>query len=153
MQHADIKVSVKGCIVKKCNDFADIFQGKMITGISPPIAPVVANCDLQANTPLYETIAIKRIRFDRTDENKRNNIFSVSISPRIYTVISSIIQTLLALAEHEWSTLNHPNICPTWLLTSSNQLTEAVAIPWFNNGNIVDFMEKNPGNNRYRDTG
>lgn len=54
-------------------------------------------------------------------------------------------QTLLALAECEWSTLSHQNICPTWLLTSSNQLTEAVAIPWFNNGNIVNFMEKNPG--------
>ena len=89
MQHADIKVSVKGCIVKKCNDFADIFQGKMITGISPPIAPVVANCDLQANTPLYETIAIKRIRFHRKDKNMRNNMSSYLYSALIHETDSA----------------------------------------------------------------
>ena len=70
MQRADIKVSVKDCVVKKCSEFADIFQGKTVTGVSAPVDPVVANCDLQGDTHLYQTIAIKRIRFDRTDENR-----------------------------------------------------------------------------------
>ena len=147
MQRADIEVTVNDCIIKKCSDFADIFQGKTATGVSVPVDPVVPSCDLQGDAHLYQTIAIKRIRCDRKDENMWNNVFSVCIYPRIYTALSSTIQTL-ALAEREWSKLNHPNICPTWLLTSSNQPTEAVAMPWFTNGNIVDFMEKNPSINK-----
>ena len=55
-----------------------------------------------------------------------------------------MVQTL-ALAEPKWSTLNHPNICRTWSLTSSNQPTTAVAMPWFGNGNIVNFMRQHQG--------
>jgi hypothetical protein len=138
---------VKDCAVKRCSDFVDIYQGKTAAGITIPVDAVVPSRDLQGDAHLYQTIAIKWIRFDRKDENMRNNISSVCISPRIHIVLSSMIQTL-ALAEHKWSTLNHPNICPTWLLTSSNQPTEAVAMPWFTNGNIVDFMEKNPSINK-----
>jgi hypothetical protein len=50
---------------------------------------------------------------------------------------------MLALAEDMWSTLNHPNICPIWSLTSSNEPIPAVGMPWFRNGNILDFMRQN----------
>ena len=55
-----------------------------------------------------------------------------------------VVQTL-ALAERKWSTLNHPNICRTWSLTSSNQSTTAVAMPWFGNDNIVNFIRQHQG--------
>jgi len=42
-----------------------------------------------------------------------------------------------------WSLLKHPNICHTWLLTSSTGCIPAVAMPWFDNGNIVDFIRQN----------
>ena len=54
----------------------------------------------------------------------------------------SFVAQTLALAEHKWSTLNHPNICHIWSLTSSNQPTTAVAMSWFGNGNIVNFMQQ-----------
>jgi hypothetical protein len=51
----------------------------------------------------------------------------------------------LALAEDVWSSMNHPNICAIWSLSSSTELMPAVAMPWFRNGNILDFVLQNPG--------
>ena len=63
MQPADIEVSVKDCIVKKCSDFIGIFQGKTATTI--PVDPVVPSCDLQGDVHLYQTVAIKRLGLTR----------------------------------------------------------------------------------------
>ena len=49
---------------------------------------------------------------------------------------------ILALTEQKWSMLNHPNICRTWALTSSNRPVTAIAMPWFSNGNILDFTRQ-----------
>jgi len=51
----------------------------------------------------------------------------------------------LADAEDERLLLNHPNICRTWSLTSSADRIPAVAMSWFGNGNVVDFICKNIG--------
>ena len=45
---------------------------------------------------------------------------------RIHKSLSFMVQ-ILVLTEHKWSTLNHPNICRTWSLTSSNQPVTAIA--------------------------
>ena len=46
------------------------------------------------------------------------------------------------------SLLSHPNICPMWSLTSSSEAIPAVAMPWFTNGNVVEFIRQNPGINK-----
>jgi len=53
------------------------------------------------------------------------------------------ILSILADPEDMWLLLKHPNICPIWVLTSSTELIPAIAMPWFANGNVVDFICKN----------
>jgi hypothetical protein len=56
------------------------------------------------------------------------------------------VSQMLALANDRWSLLNHPNISPIWLLRSSisTELIPAFAMPWFGNGNVLDFIHRHP---------
>jgi serine/threonine protein kinase len=110
-----LSVSVTDSFPKHHGEFTDIYHG-----------------DLLAETPnttiSVNNIAIKRIRiFPGNDEVKKK-------------VIST-----LSSAEDLWFSLRHPNVCPTWLLKSSNEPIPAIAMPWFDNGNILDFIRDNPG--------
>jgi len=79
------------------------------------------------NVTIPKHIAVKRVRFHPMDTLARHRIIST-----------------LTVAEEMCSSLSHPNICPMWSLTSSTEPTPAVAMPWFNNGNVVDFIRQNP---------
>jgi len=110
-----LDVSVKDGFPKRHGEFTDIYHG-----------------DLLAETPnttiSVNKIAIKRIRIVPGDDN---------VKEKVVSILSSV--------EDVWSTLIHPNLCPIWLLKSANEPIPALAMPWFGNGNILDFIRDNPG--------
>jgi len=66
---------------------------------------------------------------------------------RDHTIKQGVLSTL---ADAEGMSLSeHPNICRTWLLTSSTGPIPAVAMPWFGNGNVVDFIRQNLGIDKF----
>ena len=42
------------------------------------------------------------------------------------------------------SAFSHPGLCPIWILASPNGPSPAVVMPWFGNGNVLEFMQRNP---------
>lgn len=40
--------------------------------------------------------------------------------------------------------LSHPNLCPLWLMSLSTEAIPVVVMPWFGNGNVLDFIRQNP---------
>src|SRR6266481_8335377 len=64
------------------------------------------------------------------------------------TVSSRVILQMLALANDKWTLLNHPNISPIWLLRSSTEPIPAFAMPWFDNGNVLDYTRRYPHINK-----
>ena len=57
---------------------------------------------------------------------------------------------MLAYLKDKWASLNHPNIIPCWPLASVTEPIPAVAVPWFRNGNVLDFIRRYPRINRFR---
>ncbi|KIM81537.1 hypothetical protein PILCRDRAFT_821318 [Piloderma croceum F 1598] len=112
-------VTQKDFFTKKCGDFTNIYYGKTLTEASAASFP--------------KAIAIKKIRFD----------------PKNMEIGQSIVR-MLALANEKWSLLNHPNISPIWLLRSSKSTEPipAFAMPWFDNGNVLDFTHRHPHINK-----
>jgi len=84
-------------------------------------------CTKAAAVFISKNIAIKRIRFDPKDNDIKRSIL-----------------TMLELRKDKWALLNHPNISPTWPLMSSTGPIPAVAMPWFGNGNVLDFTHRWP---------
>jgi hypothetical protein len=39
----------------------------------------------------------------------------------------------------------HPIICPVWPLVFLDEFIPAIAMPWFENGNVLDFTRQHPG--------
>jgi len=64
---------------------------------------------------------------------------------RDHTIRQGVLSTLQTNAEDMQLMSKHPNICCTWLLTSSTGPIPAAAMPWFGNGNVVDFIHQNIG--------
>jgi len=62
---------------------------------------------------------------------------------RDHTIRQGVLSTLQTNAEDMLLLSKHPNICRTWLLTSSIGPIPAAATPWFGNGNVVDFIRHN----------
>ena len=147
-----VEVAMKDYFVKKCSDFIDILRGEAIIDDSRILVPVSCFSGqlvgiMIDKQPMQKNIAIKRIRFDPTDDDMKKEILSVlaiSFALFVYIHVCSSSQTL-TLAKGMWFSLSHPNICPVWFLMSSGQPVPAIAMPWFNNGNVLDFTRKNPG--------
>jgi serine/threonine protein kinase len=62
---------------------------------------------------------------------------------RDHTIKQGVLSTLQTNAGEMQLLSKHPNICRTWLLTSSIGPIPAAATPWFGNGNVVDFIRHN----------
>ena len=58
-------------------------------------------------------------------------------------LIASTSSQILADVEEMCMTVKHPNICPIWFLRSS--IEPAIVTPWFSNGNVADFVQKDAG--------
>jgi hypothetical protein len=101
---------------------------------------------------MQREIAIKRFRFDPNDENIRQNIVMVNVDnllskSQAYGYLLRL--QMLAYLKDKWASLDHPNIIPLWPLVSATEPIPAVAMPWFRNGNVLDFIRRYPHINRF----
>ena len=143
---------MKNCVVKKYSGFIDIYQGNATNDAAAgtvPVGSLVAN----SMTYMLTSVCTRLLLSRKSGLTQRTKICGVMFYRCAYLIIERsgppqsylfVVQTL-ALAERKWSTLNHPNICHTWSLTSSNQPTTAVAMPWFGNDNIFNFIRQHQG--------
>jgi hypothetical protein len=103
---------------------------------------------------MQQTIAIKRFRFDPKNMKIGWSIVRVRTIHTFYRCsiykTHSVVSQTLELANDKWSLLNHPNIKPIWLLRSSTSAETilAFAMPWFDNGNVLDFAYRRPHINK-----
>ncbi|KAG8992577.1 hypothetical protein FRB90_000963 [Tulasnella sp. 427] len=112
------------------------YRPRRVTAIACGGFSDVWNCDARFSDGSHLVVAVKKLRA----VNMPDNLGALEIAERLLKRLNKEIRI--------WMALRHPNIAPLIGFTFSGEV--CVISPWFSNGNVAEYLQRNPGADRLR---